>query len=59
MKYLETMPWFAVPFDDSRTAQLKGLYAIDGLYLNIPANVRRNVKTRFQEILIDCFTKQY
>lgn len=29
-KYLETMPWWAVPFGDSRMDQLKTIFGVDG-----------------------------
>lgn len=30
-KYLETMPWWAVPFGDSRMDQLKTIFGVDGI----------------------------
>ncbi|XP_060065833.1 nucleoredoxin-like [Ylistrum balloti] len=29
--YLETMPWWAIPFGDSRTEQLKDIFGVDGI----------------------------
>ncbi|XP_033747442.1 nucleoredoxin-like [Pecten maximus] len=30
-KYLETMPWWAIPFGDSRMEQLKAIFGVDGI----------------------------
>ena len=32
-QYLDSMPWLAVPFGDSRVDQMKNLFAVDGIQI--------------------------